>query len=79
MQGMFFVILSDKGIVNNGFIEEVISPEKYLCTFLKEPASSRVISIEELQTYNLFRSQVMMEKFVNAVIPQPAKEPDEDS
>ena len=72
MQGMRFLIVTEKGPVNHGIIAQQITPEKYLCNFAKQPASSRVCDIEEVQQWNLFPTDNSMNAFISAIQQQNA-------
>ena len=68
MQGLLFLILNQEGTpLNHGIIVEKLTGEKYLCQFQKPPVSNRVVSIEEIQGFNLFSTQEQFDNFLNSV------------
>jgi hypothetical protein len=67
MQGMLFLIVGEKGPINHGIIAQQITPEKYLCQFARQPTSSRVVSLEEIQKWNLFPNEDQMNAFLLTV------------
>lgn len=74
MQGMQFVCLDDKSqIVNSGHIISQITPERYLCQFLRAPTMCRVCRLEEIEGWNLFPNTEQAKAFVEALKPKPEK------
>ena len=77
MQGMRFLVLDKNGIpINHGIIAQAITPERYLCRFAATPVVSRVVRLEELETYNLFPDDKEMNAFIDAIKkadPPPAE------
>ena len=68
MQGMLFVMLNKDGqAVNHGLIAQAITPEKYLCQFAIPTPSSRVVTIEELQSYTLFNDVNQQKAFMDVI------------
>ena len=66
MQGFHFLILSDKKLINHGVIVQRITAKKYLCEFARNPTVCRVCSITEIQGWNLFPSENLMNAFITA-------------
>lgn len=74
MQGMKFVCIDDKGqVANSGHIVEQITPERYLCQFLRAPTSCKVCRLEEIEGWNLFPTAEQAKAFVEALKPIPDK------
>lgn len=48
MQGMKFLIVGKDGPTNHGVIAQRITADRYLCSFAKTPAISRVVSLDEI-------------------------------
>lgn len=78
MKGMFGFIIQDNTLVNSVQIQqEVKQGEKYLVQFLNDPTFSRVVSVEEIQTWLLFQNQQMANNWLvkNQPAPQTAPPP----
>jgi hypothetical protein len=78
MQGMMFLLMSEQGPVNQGVVTSQITPEKYLCTFVRPPQVSRICDIEEMQQWNFFPNQDSMNDFVRQMQQQAAGDPKPD-
>jgi len=81
MQGMKFLLVNEQGPINHGIIQQQITPEKYLCTFVRDPQVSRVVDIEEIQQWNLFPTDETMNAFIvelqkNNPVPTTATPPE---
>lgn len=72
MQGMMFLLMSEQGPINQGVVTSQITPEKYLCTFVRPPQVSRICDIEEMQQWNFFPNQDSMNDFVRQMPQQQA-------
>lgn len=75
MQGMRFLLLSEAGPTNHGVITQRVSEDKYLCTFMRQPQSSRLVTTDEITTWNLFPNDEAMNTFIaalNTEKPKPA-------
>jgi hypothetical protein len=64
MQGFNFLILGEKGPINHGVVVERLTADKYLCQFAKTPTSCRVVSLDEIQQWNLFPDTASMNAFI---------------
>lgn len=68
MQGMRFLLLNEKGKpINHGIISQKITPEKYLCTFTRNPQVSRVCDITEIEGWNLFPTDDALNDYIEAI------------
>lgn len=68
MQGMRFLILSTEAeVINQGVIAQAVTPERYLCQFLRSPVSSRVVSLEEIEKWRLFANNDQLNAFLVAL------------
>ena len=80
MQGMRFLCLNEQGQpVNHGIIAQTITAERYLCRFSANPPMSRVVRLEEIETWQLFPTDDELNKFIKAIVAQkpPAEKPPE--
>ena len=80
MQGYKFVVLSRDGRpTDHGIILQQITPERYLCQFAKAPSKCRVCRIEQIEGWNLFPDDDLMNAFIAATVkpapPPPKKKP----
>ena len=87
MQGTRFLIVDENGqATNHGIILQQITPERYLCRFVKRPAVQRIIRLDEIETWNLFQNDEELNAFITqltvelnaaraAQIPPPAEPP----
>ena len=68
MQGMRFLILNEEGKpINHGIIAQRITPEKYLCSFTRNPPVARVCDLTEIQGWNLFPTDDAMNAFIESI------------
>lgn len=77
MQGMRFLVINEKGPVNHGIIQQKLTDEKYLVTFVRIPQVSRVASLDEISTWNLFPNEDAMNAFIVDLRKQQATPPDD--
>lgn len=67
MLGMIFLILDDnRQILAHGVVTQKLTDSKYLCTFMREPQSSRICDIEQMQNWHLFPNLKAMSAFTAA-------------
>ena len=68
--------------VNHGIIAKTITAERYLCRFARDPVLSRVVRLDEIETWQLFPTDDELNKFISAIAkdavvppadPKPAK------
>jgi hypothetical protein len=91
MRGQRFLVLAegpnDAVVVRSqGFVKKDITSERYLCTFTPagQPATSRIVTLDEMLTWTFFNNDKEMMAFVtsfdNQKPPAPtAKTPSEDT
>ena len=72
MEGMKFLIVGPEGPINHGSIVQRITAEKYLCQFARTPVSCRVCDLEEIQNWNLFPNDQLMNEFILEIGKQKA-------
>ena len=78
MQGMYFIIIDNKGqVVNSGQIVSQITPERYLCQFMRKPTSCRVVQLTEIEGWNLFPDVDQSKAFLEALKTEPEKTADQ--
>lgn len=76
MQGMRFLLLNEDGKpINHGLIAQKITPEKYLCSFTRNPPVSRVCDLTEIQGWNLFPTDDALNIFIESIAKDPDKAP----
>ena len=77
MQGMRFLMLNEQGQpINHGIIAQTITAERYLCRFSANPPMSRVVRLDEIETWQLFPTDDELNKFIKAIVAQkPPVEP----
>lgn len=74
MKGMFGFIIRDNALVNSvSILSEVKPGEKFLVQFLNDPTFSRVVDVEEIQSWLLFQNQQLASNWMakNQPPPQP--------
>lgn len=75
MQGMRFLLMAEAGPINHGIITSRVTEDKYLCTFMRNPQSSRLCTTDEIATWNLFPNDEAMNAFIAALQEQPPAAP----
>lgn len=78
MKGMFGFIIRDNTLINSvNILSEVKPGEKYLVQFLNDPTFSRVVDVEEVQSWLLFQNQQLAANWMakNQPPQAPADEP----
>lgn len=76
MQGMKFLILNKDGKpINHGIIATQITPEKYLCSFTRNPPVSRVCDLSEIQSWNLFPTDDALNAFIAMIVKRDTPPP----
>jgi hypothetical protein len=78
MKGMFGFIIRDNTLINSvNILQEVKPGEKYLVQFLNDPTFSRVVDVEEVQSWLLFQNQQIAANWMakNQPPAPPADEP----
>lgn len=80
MKGMFGFIIRDNTLINSvNILSEVKPGEKFLVQFLNDPTFSRVVDVEEIQSWLLFQNQQLAGNWMAKNQPPPAAEtPPED-
>ncbi len=79
MRGMFGFIIKDGVLVNSIQVQqEVKQGEKYLVQFMNDPTFSRVVQVEEIQTWLLFQTQQLAANWMAKSQEQPPAPPQED-
>jgi len=78
MQGMRFLLLNEKGPINHGIITQRVTEDKYLCTFMRNPQSSRLVTTDEITTWNLFPNDEALNAFIAAIPKQDPGAPAPD-
>jgi hypothetical protein len=78
MKGMFGFIIKEGALVNSVQIQQEVKPgEKYLVQFLNDPTFSRVVQIEEIQSWLLFQNQQLAQNWMSKNQSPPATPPEE--
>lgn len=78
MKGMFGFIIKEGALVNSVQIQqEVKQGEKYLVQFLNDPTFSRVVQIEEIQSWLLFQNQQIAQNWMSKNQAPPPAPPEE--
>jgi hypothetical protein len=68
MQGFRFIILGQDGaVVNNGIILSRVTDDRYLCTFVRKPSTTRLVHVEEISQWNLFPNEDAVKEFIDAL------------
>lgn len=78
MQGMRFLLMGEKGPINHGIITQRVTEEKYLCTFMRNPQSSRLCTTDEIAQWNLFPNDESMNLFIATLQQQDPNAPSPD-
>lgn len=79
MKGMFGFIIRDNALINSvNILSEVKPGEKYLVQFLNDPTFSRVVDVEEIQSWLLFQNQQLAGNWMAKNQPPAPPPPPED-
>jgi len=78
MKGMFGFIIRDNALINSvNILSEVKPGEKFLVQFLNDPSFSRVVDVEEIQSWLLFQNQQVAANWMGKNQTPPAPPGDE--
>jgi len=70
MQNMRFLIIDEAGTpINQGVILDVITPERYRCFFARKPSMQRIVTLDEIEGWNLFNTDEELGIFIAALAP----------
>lgn len=77
MKGMFGFIIRDNALINSVHILSEVKPgEKFLVQFMNDPTFSRVVDVEEIQSWLLFQNQQLAANWMaKNQTPPPQEDP----
>ena len=76
MKNYLFVIVDQNGPITRGIILKQMTDEFWLVKYTTSPIVTRVISINQIETWNLFENEQELGAFLTALVAKPAPEPE---
>jgi hypothetical protein len=77
MQGYHFLVIGENRILTQGKIMRPITDEYWLCKFVTKPVVTRVIRIDQIETWNLFANDQELGEFIADTTSRP-EEPEDN-